>query len=406
MAEAVPDSDDQSLQHFLTNSPWDEDSVIDQVASDANDLIGGKPDSCLNIDETGIPKKGNKSVAVSRQWCGELGKLDNCQVGVFSVLNYRENVVPIGCRLFMPESWVNDKARCVEAGVPQEAIEFHRKQDLALQLVIQARVQGVEFGWVGADSFYGKDPFFLRFLDEMHETFMVDVPKSQRIYLNDPDPVIPESKSGKGRKPTKLKAQTGFIRVDQWATQQPDEAWQRMYVRNTTKGKLLVDVLHKQIWLWDGKESKANCWHLVIRREVDGSNIKYSLSNAPKKTNLKRLFYMQAQRYWVERSFQDAKMQCGLGQYQARKWRSWHHHMAMVMMAMLFMLEERLLYKDSYPLLSCFDIICILSFCLPDRAITFEEVLRQMEIRHLKRQASIDAAYRKQKEKEAIEASD
>ena len=117
MAEAVPNSDDQSLQNYLTNSPWDENLVIDQVASDTNGLIGGGDDSCLIIDETGIPKKGKKSVGVSRQWCGELGKTENCQVGVFSVLGNKEHAAPIGCRLYLPENWVNDKQRCLEAGV-------------------------------------------------------------------------------------------------------------------------------------------------------------------------------------------------------------------------------------------------------------------------------------------------
>jgi len=400
MAEAVPHSDDQALQHFLTNSRWNDQLVIDQIAQDANQLIGGKEDSCLIIDETGCPKKGNKSVGVARQWCGQLGKVENCQVGVFSVLGFQEYAVPIGDRLFLTEAWVNDEKRCLEAGVPQENIEFHRKHDLALQLVIQARLQGVQFAWVGADSLYGEDPCFLRSLDQMHEIFMVDVHKDQRIYLEDPDPLVPPPKSEKGRKPSKLKAHTIPLRVDKWAAQQPDKDWQRIHVRDTTKGKLLVDILHKRVWLWDGEESQANCWHLVIRREVKAKKIKSSLCNAPEATPLKRLAFMQAQRYWIERTFQDAKNECGLGEYQARKWRSWHHHMAMVMMAMLFMAEQKLLYRKQYPLLSCFDIVSILSFFLPHRAITAEEVFRQLQVRHQRRRAAIESAYRKQLEEQ------
>jgi SRSO17 transposase len=394
MAEAVPHSDDQALQHFLTNSGWDEQLVIDKIADDANQLIGGKKDSCLILDESGIPKKGIKSVGVGRQWCGQLGKVENCQVGVFSVLGFKDHAVPIGNRLFLTEAWINDEKRCIEAGIPQEHIEFHRKHDLALQLVIQARLQGVDFSWVGADSLYGEDPSFLRSLDQMHEIFMVDVHKDQRIYLEDPDPIVPPPKSNKGRNPSIPKAQSTAIRVDKWAAQQPEENWQRIHVRDTTKGKLLIDVLHKRVWLWDGEESHAHCWHLIIRREVKNKKIKYSLSNAPEGTKLKRLAFMQAQRYWIERVFQDAKNQCGLGEYQARKWRSWHHHMAMVMMAMLFMLEQRLLYKEQYPLLSCFDIVSILSFILPHRATTKQEVIRQLEIRHERRRSAIESAYR------------
>ena len=160
MAEVVPHSDDQSLQHFLTNSPWDEGPVIDQVAHDADRLIGGKPDSCLLIDETSHPKKGTKSVGVARQWCGERGKVENCQVGVFAVLACKEHHVPIDYRLFLPKSWINNKQRCIDASIPEEAIKFHRKHDLALQMIISARERGVQFNWIGCDSLYVKTPHF------------------------------------------------------------------------------------------------------------------------------------------------------------------------------------------------------------------------------------------------------
>ena len=405
MAEAVPGCDDQALQHFLTNSPWDNQRVVGQVADDANALLGGRGNSCLILDESGMPKKGDKSVGVSRQWCGQLGKTDNCQIGVYSTLCHGEHAVPIGFRLYLPQSWVDDKQRCQEAGVPDEFIEFHRKQDLAVQLVIEARVHGAQFEWVSTDAFYSKDPAFPRMLDRIKETFMADVSKSQRIYLEDPDPTVPPATSNKGRKPSKLKAQCESIRVDKWAEQQPASKWKRTRVRDATKGKLWVKILHHRVWLWDGEEPEANCWHLIVRREIGTTDIKYSLSNAPASTSYKRLAYMQAQRYWIERNFQDAKAQCGMGEYQARKWRSWHHHMAMVMMAMLFMVEQRTLFRNSHPLLSCFDIVSILKFLLPRRAVTLEEVIRQLEVRHKRRQASIDYAYQKQREQKLSEST-
>jgi SRSO17 transposase len=398
MAEAVPYCNDQALQHFLTNSPWDDQRVVEQVTFDANALLGGYADSCLILDESGIPKKGDKSVGVSRQWCGQLGKTDNCQVGVYSVLCHSGHVAPIGYRLFLPQCWADDEQRCKNAGIPDEFIEFQSKPELAAQLVIEARGQGAEFEWVGADALYGNNPTFTRMLDRMHETFMVDVSKSQRIYLENPDPVVPPAKSKRGRRPSKLKAQCAPVRVDKWVEQQPASKWKRTRIRDATKGKLWVDVFHQRVWLWDGKEPYANCWHLIVRRDIGTKDIKYSLSNAPEETSYKRLASMQAQRYWVERNFQDAKNQCGMGEYQARKWRSWHHHMAMVMMAMLFMVEQRMLFKDAYPLLSCFDIVCILNFLLPHRAVTLQEVIRQLELRHQRRRASIQSAYLKQLE--------
>ena len=141
---------------------------------------------------------------------------------------------------------------------------------------------------------------------------------------------------------------------------------------------------------------RSNSWHLLVRREVKGNKVKYSLSNALEDTSVERLIFMQAQRYWIERSFQDAKNECGMGEYQARKWRSWHHHMTMVMLAMLFLLEQRLIYKEDIPLLSCFDVVVILSFLLPQRAFDTDELFRQMELRHKKRRAAIQSAYRKQ----------
>jgi len=392
MAEAVPETDAQALQNFLSNSPWDPDAVIGHVAERANDALG--KDKCLLIDETGIPKKGEKSVGVGRQWCGALGKVDNCQVAVFAVLGHSRHAAPIDCRLFLPKSWVKDRERCKQAGVPSHRLKYLRKHDLALEMVRTARDRGIDFTWVGCDGFYGEDPDFLRKLDQMDEIFMADVHCDQMIWLEDPQPHVPPRRSQRGRKPKKLKAQSASIRVDTWVHQQPSSAWQRTRVRDTTKGNLVVDMLHQRVWLWDGKEANAHQWHLVVRREVDGNKIKYSLSNAHSDTPLVRLAFQQAQRYWVERAFQDAKQQCGLDEYQFRGWRGWHHHMALVLMAMQFMLEQRLQNQELYPLLSSADIVSLLKYFLPKRVADQEEVFRQMAIRHKKRQAAIDSAWK------------
>jgi SRSO17 transposase len=168
-------------------------------------------------------------------------------------------------------------------------------------------------------------------------------------------------------------------------------------LRDGTKGALQVEMLHQRVWLWDGEEARARPWHLIVRREVETpTEIKYSLSNAPADTPVARLAFMQGQRYWVERALQTSKQDVGLGDYQVRGWRGWHHHMALVMMAMLFLLEERQLHQQTHPLLSGRDIRALLNQFMPRRDTTLEEVLRQMEVRHRKRQAAIDSAYRKQ----------
>lgn len=152
-----------------------------------------------------------------------------------------------------------------------------------------------------------------------------------------------------------------------------------------------------RVWLWDGEEAEAHGWHLIVRREIASQEeIKYTLSNAPEETSTERLAFMQGQRYWVERSIQDAKSECGLADYQVRLWNGWHHHMVLVMMAMLFMLKTRMTHKDQYSLLSCADIVKLLAHFLPRRDVTVAEIIRQMEERHRRRQSSIDSASRKE----------
>lgn len=391
MAEAVPGSNGQSLNNFLSHSPWDHRPVMDHVAREADRHLGGDPDSCLLIDETSFPKKGNKSVGVARQWCGRLGKVDNCQVAVFAVLCCRERHTPIDTRMYLPKGWIEDPDRCRAAAVPDDAIGMRTKADHALAMVRHARANGIRFAWSGYDAGYGKDPQLLRALDADGEIFVADVHKSQTIYLEDPRPHYPEGR--KGRPAKYLKAQGAAVRVDKWVKQQPEEAWRRVTVRDTTRGSLNVDILHQRIWLWDGQEAKPHCWHLIVRREVDSpKTIKYSLSNAPADTTIERLAFMQGQRFWVERSFEDAKSACGMAEYQVRLWTGWHHHMAMVMIAMLFMLEERLLQQEEVPLLSCGDIVALLKHFLPKSAVTTDDILKQMRIRHEARQRSIDCA--------------
>jgi len=153
--------------------------------------------------------------------------------------------------------------------------------------------------------------------------------------------------------------------------------------------------VHRRVWLWDGEEKQAHHWHLIVRREIDSpQTLKYTLSNAEAELPTHRLAQMQAQRFWVERAFQEAKSHCGMGDYQARKWSAWHHHMTLAAISLLFMLEERILQKDSYPLLSC---ETLLRTTLPRRDLDREEVIRQMEKRHHKRLAATEAEYRKQK---------
>lgn len=402
MEEVVPDSNYQSLQHFISDSEWETRDVLDQVAREADRHLGGSESSCLLIDESAFQKKGESSVGVDRQWSGRLGKVENSQVAVFASLTQGAYSTLIDTRLYLPQKWIQDPDRCLAAGVPESEMVLKSKADLAFEMVVQARQNGVRFSWVGVDGGYGKEPGFLRRLEDHGEVFVADVHKDQQIYLEDPDPRVPEKKTPRGQKPTRLQAQSASQRVDAWAAAQPPELWQKVAVRPGTKGEVRVEALHGRVWLWDGREETARFWHVVVIREVSSpETIKYVLSNASGETSLERLVQMQRQRFWIERSFEDGKSESGLADYQVRGWRAWHHHMALVMMAMLFMLEEKLCHKQSHPLLSCSDIEVLLAHFLPRRDVTVEEVVRQMESRHKARQKAIESAYRRQSRDDA-----
>ena len=298
MEERVPEADEQQLQQMLTDSPWEHQEVMDQVALEADHWLGGTASSCLLIDESGFKKSGKHSVGVARQWCGRLGKVDNCQVGVFAALGRGRRVTLVDERLYLPESWCDDPQRCEQAGIPEAHRSFKTKVALALQMVAHQRGIGVRFAWVGGDGFYGNDPAFLRGLAAMGEVFVADVHCNQWIFLDDPKPTVKRKKGRRGRNPTKLEANAPAIRVDQWQAEQPAAAWQRVKVRDSTCGELEVDVLHRRVWLWDGEETTAPCWHVMVRREINApEEIKYTLSNAPAATSVQRLAEMQAQRY-------------------------------------------------------------------------------------------------------------
>ncbi len=396
MTEVVPETDYQSLHHFTTHSPWEHRSVMDQVALDADRFLGGSSDTAIVLDESSLPKKGKKSVGVARQWCGRLGKVDNCQTGVYASLVRGPKATIIDCRLYLPKVWTNDSKRCKAAGVPDD-IKFKSKSELALDIIRHARSTGIRYAWVGVDGGYGKEPLFLKTLDDEGEQFLADVHKDQSIYLEDPCPYIPVKQASKGRAPSLHKTDIPKMKVAKWADDQPENAWRRITTRDSTKGLLQVDILTRRVWIWADEKQPVRQWHLIVRRETDSQKtIKYSLSNAPAETSPERLAYMQGQRFFVERSFQDAKETVGMDQYQVRGWLAWQHHMAMVMMASLFLLETRIEQKEAYPLLSCPDIAKLLALFLPRRDITHEEVFRQMEARHRQRQASIDSAYNRQ----------
>jgi SRSO17 transposase len=390
MAEVVPDTKSRNLQQFLTHSKWSARDVMDHVARDANALLGDNRKAGLLIDESGFAKQGKMSVGVARQWLGRLGKVDNGQVAVYGVLAKDRFTIPVDSRLYLPKKWTEDTRRCEKAGIPEHERIFRTKDELALEIVFHSRQNGLCFGWVGADGGYGKGPKFCIALDKMGECFVVDLHSDFRVYLQDPTPYIPENDNRRGRKCTRYRTDAESIEVKNVVASLGLSKQPVLSLRDTSRGPLKVHAVRLPVYVWDGETSEVHRYSLLATQTL-GKNpeIKISLSNAPETTDLETLAWMQLQRYWVERAFEDAKSECGMADYQVRKWSAWHHHMALVMMAMLFMLSERIKHQETIPFLTCADTEDLLSHFLPRRDVTREEVVRQLEHRHKQRLSAI-----------------
>lgn len=399
MAEVVPDTDARNLQQFLTHSKWSARAVMEEVAQAANAQLGHGREACLLLDESGFAKQGNKSVGVARQWLGRLGKVDNGQVGVFGVLCRGPRAALVDARLYLPKEWTEDPARCQEAGVPEPAGSFRTKDELAVEIIVQARKQGLKFGWVGADAGYGKSAAVFYRLASMGETFFIDVPSDFGVYLEEPQPGRREA----GRRG--CPAEHGPTRpaknqVRQLQGLAEAKRWKVVTVRQTSRGRLKLRAWQSEVYVWQPGEASALRLRLLVTENLDGTERKYTLSNAATTAPLKRLVYQQRQRYWVERVFEDGKGQCGMADYQVQKWSGWHHHMALVMLAMLFMLTERIQQRENYPLLSCADIEGLLARFLPRRDLNEREVIEQIGRRHRLRQRAMRSHARRARKRE------
>jgi len=285
MAEVVPDSDARNLQQFLTHSKWSARDVIDQVASDANELLGDEQQAGFFIDETSFAKQGPMSVGVARQWLGRLGKVDNGQVAVFGVLGKDRFAVPVAFRLYLPKTWIEDPQRCDQAGIPESHRIFRTKDELALEMVRHARTKGLGFGWVGADGGYGKGPGFCMALDQMGERFVVDLHSDFTVYLDDPAPYIPENTNKQGRPFTRYRTDAESYEAKEIVAHFQLSNQPVLKLRKTSRGPLKVRVLDVPVYVWNGESAEAKRYILVATQTL-GKNpeTKISLSNAAEAT--------------------------------------------------------------------------------------------------------------------------
>jgi SRSO17 transposase len=404
MEEYISDSEYRAYQHFISNSNWDWEGLQGQIAQDTSKLLNGQKK--LNrlpvgyiMDESAHLKKGRKSVGVGRQYAGVIGKVDNCQVGVYSSLVNGTSTSIINERVFLPKAWASDIGRCEGAKVPVGSRVYKTKPELALEMIKQDIALGVRFDWVGGDGLYGHNTELCAGLDGLGLFFVMDVHRDEKVFLQKPSFAVPPAGPGAGRTPTKLKANTPSIRLDKLPEDIPQSGWRLEAIRDTVKGKLQLWVNKREVWIWDGKNPKAKKRTLIITKTTDARpKVRYSMSNGDVGAHSHEKYaYFVSQRYWVERSFDNAKNELGMSDYQIRKWQSWHTHHAIIMLASLLITKKLIEGKKDIPLLSFKDARILITAKICMGQIDMEQKIKQMQKRHAKRKADIDWNYSKQK---------
>jgi SRSO17 transposase len=386
------------MQHFITNSNWDEREVIDRSAIQTSQSLPKRKLTGLIIDETGTVKKGDMSVGVGWQYCGNVGKLANSQVAVMSCLSNGDFASMTDARLYLPEDWCNDQKRCDKVDIPQDHRIFKTKPEIAYDIVEHHNEIGVEFDFVGGDGLYGNDPELARKVNELGYVYMFDIHKDQHVFIEEPILEVPSPKQGKGRKPSLVKPDKQSIRVDRYCDTLSKDDWEEIKVRKTTKGTLKALFHFAKVFIWNQTANTIEPRLLVIKKQKkkNGEEIKYSFTNANlEQYTPKALAYMQGQRFFVEHCIKECKQVLGLDQFQTRKWSAWQHQLALNIMTACFILKEKLLCFDDLPLLSAWDIKAWICFKF-NQQLSDDDMIDRMFVRHVKRQVDINRAYKKE----------
>jgi SRSO17 transposase len=341
-----------ALQRFLTASPWDYQDVQHEIqAVFAEQLQPAAADWSLGtvgvLDSSGFVKKGRESVGVQRQYCGRLGKKENCQVGVFLI-----GVTPAGKALldhqiYLPKEWVQDPKRRAKVRVPKE-VRFRTEPKIAVHLLRRTQASGrIRFDWVTADETYGRNGTFLDDLEAQQQRYLVEVPVTTTVWTADPAGEVPPY-AGRGRRPRR--ARRDRVRsVKAVAADLPTEAWHTYQLREGACGPLVFQFAAVRVWAVRHRKAGPPIW-LLIRRSLEAQpEIKYYVSNAAADTPLETLALVSGCRFRVDEFFEEGKSYLGMAQYEARAWTSWHHHMSLVALAHLFVTLTRLQLKKKRP---------------------------------------------------------
>jgi SRSO17 transposase len=356
------------LQDFLGASPWDDQLILKELRQHVSE-VWNDPNGVLCGDGCGFPKKGTHSCGVKRQYCGRLGKVENCQIGIFLGYSCRHGHTLLDHRLFLPKEWADDPPRRQKTGVPEEVV-YQETWEIFLDEV--DRCKSVPHSWVVADAEFGRVYQCRKGLRERGERYVVDVRND--ILIRDLRAPRPERKSKRGPQPKQP-----WQSLEAWTASQPASAWTQFEIRAGEKRPLLVQAVQTQVQTRDDKRV-GDEERLVVIRTVNNPEAKTwsTLSNAEASVPLAKVVGAHAQRYWEEAGFKEGKSEVGLGHYEVRGWRGWHHHMTMSLLALWFLGLQRFHEQATTPALTVSVLREVFSRVLALGRLSREDIVREM----------------------------
>ncbi|WP_343622866.1 IS701 family transposase [Roseateles puraquae] len=337
----------QSLHHFVAKAEWSDEQMLRRVCQWVVPKMDFSEGGWWIIDDTGFPKKGRHSVGVARQYCGVLGKQDNCQVAVSVSLSCSQGSLPVAWQLYLPKDWAEDEDRRRKAGVP-ETLQFATKTEIALQQLRHLLAEGAPRHCVLADAGYGVDTEFRSTLTEMGLEYVVGVTSAVVVWPPGIEPLPPAPYRGNGRPPVMPRRTPELqpMSVKALAQSLPESAFQTISWREGTNHTLSDRFAAVRVRHAGGNSGKARLraqqWLLIEWPHGQAEPTKYFLSTLPETTPLNELVSAAHQRWRIERDYQDLKQDFGLDHYEGRGWRGFHHHAALCIAAYGFVVAERL----------------------------------------------------------------
>ena len=343
----------QSLHHLVADAPWSDAKLLAEVRSQVLPaMLRQGPVVAWIVDDTGVPKKGQHSVGVAHQYCGQLGKQENCQVAVSLSVATWNSSLPIAYQLYLPKEWANDSERRQKTGVPQP-IAFQTKPQIALDQIRAAVQAGVTRGMVLADAAYGNDSQFRGGLTELGLHYVVGVQSSMTVWEPGVEPLPAKPWKGQGRPPKLLRRDRHHqpVAVKELALALPHSAWKDVAWREGTERSLRSRFAAVRVRPagrdYEKAEPHPEEWLLVEWPRGENQPTKYWVSTLPPHTKLQALVKTAKHRWIIERDYQELKQEVGLGHYEGRGWRGFHHHATLCIAAYGFLIAERNRFSPS-----------------------------------------------------------